>query len=451
MSSLIPASAPIRGHDASPRGDAGQPSRPARRGIVVIAGLVFASALLVRAVLFSGGLGFQYPDERDYLRIAHSIATSGTFDGGPDKEWPEEFRAPALPYLLGLLMHLNFSIAEIRWLVGVLNALFPVAIFLAARQVTGRMFYAILAASVAVLHPFHARASFALTTDALTATIAAFAMLAFLHDVQYPEWRKWSRPLCGLLLGFAAFFRSNLLLLAIPVLAYWVIQATRGSANRRLLRASTGAIAMAAVILPVAALRSSQEGRLLLITDGGSEILWRGNCEFSLGYLDGTRTAQQYLADYRKTVGQDWGKAAASSRSFAAVRRFVEAEPGAWLRLKLRMLFETWRPWPSFKEDPGVASLAPAARGAVRAAKLAWNLLILVLLLRVLWLLPSLLRRPGAAVFVGFVATATVFGVLLSPDPRYRMPFDAALLLLNLPWSPRRSCESGPSVEGAEP
>jgi hypothetical protein len=237
--------------------------------------------------------------------------------------------------------------------------------------------------------------------------------------------------------------------MTIPIFALWAWQAWRARSGEELKRLLTAFLAWFAVLAPFVAVRSAQEHRFLLLTDAGSEILWRGNSERSEDYLDGTRTPAEYVQDYRDTVGDALGKPEAESRALGSVRHFVESRTGDWVRLKARMFFETWRPWPSFREDADVSRLGPLARRAVQFAKLGWYLLIFFLLVRGVARGGCLWRRdPGMLVPLGWIAIATLFGTAFSPDPRYRLPFDMALVMLNVPWGGAGETITGRTARG---
>lgn len=409
---------------------------------IAICVATFVLALGLRAGLHFGGLGFVYPDERDYLLIAHSLAERAAYDGGPTKQWPEYFRAPGLPYFLAVLFKFSVSIDAARWIVASLASFWPVLTFLTVRQLTQRLLPSLCAGLFCVFHPFHARASFQLTTDAITASLAALALLLFVMNVRNPG-RRATLVAAGAALGVLVCFRTNLALFCLPMGAYWLWRTRRPpdevSGGGRVWPV---VVAFFAVVAPFVIARSVQEGRFLPLTEAGSEIFWRGNSSYTRSYLDGDAKADNYLNDYHSVVGDQWGKAGGPRRAYANAMLFIREHPREWLQLKARMLFETWRPWPTFREDEAIVGLALFWRAVIVALKACWYLLVAALLAWTLSRMHRILRDPLMLAFLGLLVMATAFGVVFFPGTRYRMPYDVVLVALCWGWRPASSSHS---------
>ncbi|MEN6527107.1 MAG: glycosyltransferase family 39 protein, partial [Candidatus Polarisedimenticolia bacterium] len=373
---------------------------------------------------FQCGYAAPAPDEADYVGIARNLAARGAFENAPGGFWPAYFRAPLLPYALAALFKLGAGIAAARGALCLLNALFPLFALRLARELGAPRWACGAAALAAAFHPLHVRLSAALTTDALAATLVAASLWAAVREARRgPSLR--SRAALGLLFGAMVCLRTNLGLFAAGCAVVWLLD-RRFAPRRRLPLAGVAVLAAFAVALPAAALRSAQEGRALFVTDGGSELLWRGNSSFARDYLDGRGAG--YLDAYRAAAGGDPRSPEGAARARAAALRDVAAAPFAWLAVKARFLFETWRPWPTF--DRAATRGGGDGGFAGDAAKLLW-----FALMDGCWLATALGRRRLAGrqetlLLAAALILAPLFGMVRCPDHRYRLPAHAGVLAL---------------------
>jgi len=385
---------------------------------------LFVGAALIRWACFHFGFDVQAPDEADYVGIARNLAARGAFEAPAECFWPAYFRAPLLPYALAAFFKLGVGIDGTRLVLCLINALFPLFALGLARELGAPPSARGAAGLLAAFHPLHVRLSEVLMTDALAATLMAAVFWAAAREARRGP-SVSSRAALGLSLGAMVCLRTNLGLFAVGFSVAWMFD-RRFAPRRRLLLVGAAALAAFAVAVPAAVLRSVQENRMLLITDGGSELFWRGNSSFASEYLDGNTGA--YLDAYRAAAGGAPRAPEGAVRARAAAWDYISARPRAWLTSKARMLFATWRPLPTFD--------SPATRGggdggaAGRIAKLLW-----FALLDGCWFVVFLGRRrlagrPEALPLVAALVVATAFGAAFVPDHRYRMPADTALLAL---------------------
>lgn len=395
---------------------------------------LFLVSFLVRFGVYAASMNFSFPDEADYVQLGTRIATTGLYGPNEGLAWPGIFRAPGLPYLLGGLYRLGLETNTLRVLLGILASALAPSIFFFLRSLGLSTFLALVPSLALAFHPVHVRASFELTTDAVTTTIGAFGLA--LYAAAIPNGRVGWLVGLGATMGTLVTLRTNLLFFAGPVVATAVRAVYR---TGRLRPAALLAFAAFAPIAIFAAVRSAEEGRFLPLSDAGSEVFWRGNSMFTSGYLDGTRDSSTYLSDYRHTVGDAYGTPEASRRAYATAFSFIRSEPVAWAVLKARMLWRTWHVWPSFGMDPVVSRLAPLPRFAVQASKVAWAAIIAAALGLAIAGLAWGQESRISPVLAALVVAATLFGVFFYCDARYRMPYDAALFALAAIAVSRRS------------
>ena len=388
---------------------------------------LFAAAFAVRIAIHIGGMENPLPDERDYTAIASSLANGQGYSAGADRIWPEYFRAPGIPYLLSGVSRLGLSWSVARWILASANSLLAPILFCIGLALAGRRDVALLLGLVGCLHPEHARCSFEFVPDALATTVAAGAILAVVGQ-RSRDGDTTTNIWGGCLLGAAACLRSNMILLWLPVLGLWTWRAFYRPARRSSPALFVGVAAILATVLPAVALRSLDEGRILFLTDAGSEVFWRGNNEHTLDYLRGGPA--DVVADYKLVVGDRYGAPGAAGRAFAAGFEYIRRGPLEWLALKSTMLYDLWRPWPTFIPPPVATRLTGAALTCANVAKIGWVLLTDLLLVVVAVRACRIGRDEPALLLLAMVLVGTVFGVVCFPDHRYRMPIDIALAIL---------------------
>ncbi len=425
---------------ATPRPEGQTPIGPRDVSALVI---LFAAGLAIRVLVHAKGWGFQYPDERDYLAIARALVEHGTFDAGPDRQWPEVFRAPLLPYVLSALLRAGLGLGALRAAFLAVSALLGPAAFVLLRRLGTPRLVALGGALLFAVHPTHVRASDQLTTDAWACVLAGIALVLLNEVLVRPPGAGLALPLAaGAALGLLGCLRTNLLIFGAPALLIlaWRSRSQPGPALRDL------AFLAAALLVPVGlftAIRSSQEGRFLPLSDAGSEIFWRGNSVHTAEYLDGTRSPAEYLQDYRDVVGDAWGRQDASRRAWRAGLSFIVEHPSRWAGLKLKMAWETWRLWPSFQNSTVPESMGRSARFVLDAARVGWALVVDALLLGAIAGCGPARRRPELLALAGILCIATLFGVIFFSEARYRMPLDLALAGLALAGCCGRFMEQG--------
>jgi len=169
----------------------------------------------------------------------------------------------------------------------------------------------------------------------------------------------------GILLGFAALGKPNLLLFA-PVGSVWLFvhgrsnsgpraaratrrgqRAGRRGAGRRVLPAAIFFVACGLTILPATVHNYRAEGDLIPVSSNGGINLWIGNNPRSPGIFNvpaemrfDLRIASKAVAE--RTVGRELTAGEVSRFWSGEALRFVRESPGEWLRLTGRKLALFW-------------------------------------------------------------------------------------------------------------
>jgi len=288
----------------------------------------------------------------------------------------------------------------------------------------------------------------------LTETLYLFLAVAALR--LYLACRAHDRPLpwlaCGLLCGLAAVTRTTFLLSSL-LLGLWLVvercptpSRAGGATWRGLLRSTLGfGIGLALVVAVPAAHNATLGGDLVLVNSSGGVNFYMGNHEGAKGRyhvpaeiaVETVQNPRLMRETFRRLAEEEAGgplkDSQVSAHYLAKGMAFIREHPGAWLRLSLLKLAQTFE---SF-EFPGERNYYQACR---YSSVLRWTpgRYPLVLGLALLGLF-ALRRRQLLAAVPLFLQIAAVLAVLLGffVTDRFRLalvPYLAVLAGAGLEW-----------------
>ncbi len=345
------------------------------------------------------------------------------------------YQAPLYPYFLGAVYAIaGDGAAVVRVIQAAIGAASCALLAAAGIALFGRI-GAIAGVLLAIYPP-------AIFLDGLLdkSTLVGFftAALLYLLSAGHVKFREFA---AGVVLGLLALTRENALLLALPVLAWFVLaerpaDSTDSPATHR--RSWLAALAFVAggalVLLPVGARNYAVGGEFLLTTSQFGPNFYIGNHAGATGFYDalvpGHESAADERADAVRIAEQASGRTLTPSEvsSFWTARAFdfIRTEPGAWLRLLARKLVltlnagetadtesqEVYAEWSSLLRVLGFFTFGVVLCGAVFGACLSlkdWR--------RLWWL-------------YAIALTYTLSVVAFYLFARYRFPLVPVLLLL---------------------
>lgn len=223
------------------------------------------------------------------------------------------------------------------------GALTWVTAALASRLSTAALAPACAAVLVA-LHPglvvYSALKAHPLVLDAL------FFTLTLLLSIRLFERMTAGRAIAlGAAVGVGTLSRGTIVIF-LPIAGLWLLLVTASSRRLDVVRSLTLAAAVATAIIAPWTIRSSLlHGRFVFILTTDAEDFWRGNNPYATGhsYVDANRIVltsipPDELADLQRQPDE-----LSQARWFAErARAFVRENPGAFVRLTFRKLFQFW-------------------------------------------------------------------------------------------------------------
>ena len=261
------------------------------------------------------------------------------------------YQAPLYPYFLGALYKVFGSgAATIRVVQAAIGAGSCVLVGAAGIALFGE--WGALAGVLLAVYPS------AIFQDGLLekSTLAGFFTAALLL-VLSARATRYRHVLAGIVLGLLALTRENALLLAVPILAWFLID-TRPTATdeqpstrtRRSLRAAAFAAGCALVLLPVAVRNYAVGGEFNLTTSQFGPNFYIGNHEGAPGLYDPLVTGHGSAADEQidatrlaeEATGRALSPNEVSSYWTGRALQFIRAHPGAWLGQLARKLALTY-------------------------------------------------------------------------------------------------------------
>lgn len=272
-----------------------------------------------------------------------------------------------------------------------------------------------------------------LLRTSLVIFLALVTLLLLLSAAESKGSWKWAAA--GLLLGFSALARENILLF-VPFIFMWMFISLRGTASTGSLmqKGLVLLIATAAVILPVTVRNYIVGGDLVLISSQGGLNFYIGNNR------DADRTiALQPGAGWDEMAGMPsrqhglWKPSDQSRWFFSEALDFIVDDPVGWLRIMIKKFVFFWN---GYEYTPNndinfFRDKSPLLRALVRPG---WIVIIPFGLIAPLALLGMALAagtRPAGKILLLqlFVISYTVSVVLFHVRARYRLPVVPVLLV----------------------
>jgi tetratricopeptide (TPR) repeat protein len=345
------------------------------------------------------------------------------------------YQAPLYPYFLAAVYSLvGDSVMGVRFIQAVIGAASCTLLAAAGIALFGRR--GVVAGVLLAVYPP------AIFLDGLLdkSTLVCFLTTALLYLLSAGQVR-FRELMAGVILGLLSLARENALLLALPVVAWFVFGRSRRGSRDSGATSSAPWLAAAAfvggfalVLTPVALRNYAIGGEFVLTTSQFGPNFYIGNHAGASGLYDplvpGHGSAADERADAVRIAQEAAGRPLSASEvsSFWTRRAldFIRAEPGAWLRLQVRKLALTFNAieiadtesqdvyaeWSSLLRGLSLFSFGVIACGAAFGTWLSLNEW------RRLWWLYAV-----AAIYTLSIVSFYVFA-------RYRFPLVPLLLLL---------------------
>lgn len=219
------------------------------------------------------------------------------------------------------------------------------SIMLIARRLGARNSFAILAALLYAFYPLAIVYSCITMPNTLNALLAAAIVYGILR---VPRDRPAAWAGLGLLAGFAALGWAAWLMIAIALLAYWLV--FRPSNGPTLPATLVFTLAFLLPLIPIARHNTRAEGSFVLLTTHGGFNFYMGNHERATGYpvrvQDFRMSARAMLEDAHRAAeraeGHTLSRAESSAWWSTRARAFWQAHPNDALKLTAYKLLLFW-------------------------------------------------------------------------------------------------------------
>jgi 4-amino-4-deoxy-L-arabinose transferase-like glycosyltransferase len=273
---------------------------PPRRALSIIALVAVAHAALF-AIYQKPEWDSSWDDQVGYQRLAHALATTGTFTRNPEVRpfVPETIRTPVYPLFVAAVYRLaGESHAAVAAAQALLFALLTLLVFaIASRLTTERV--ALAAAAFTALFPPIPYYGALVLTEVLCTVLVTTGMWFTMRALQSS---RVSEPLlAGVFFGLATLTRPNFVLLAPAIVGSIALIALWRGEWRSLLRWSGTLVAFAAILAPWIAFNAIYVHRWTISPAGGLgratwEASWQGTWPGGL-QADLTRLAEAHIDD----------------------------------------------------------------------------------------------------------------------------------------------------------
>lgn len=325
------------------------------------------------------------------------------------------------PPLYPLLVAGAYAAGGVGVLIGVqvlLSALVTVLVGELATRLAGDRRAGVAAAAAAAVYPWSFQWVGTIASENLFTPLALLAILAVLiaSDSGRTERSLWA----GVLFGIAALARNNILVLALPVAAWWAWR------SRGALRPALFAVGLAVGLFPFALYQAAIGNGLVLGSSGGGLIFYAGNNPDAARFYGGELSDEEWRDLSRRSAlgpaAYAFAGCAPDSDTvtcvegvplrdreafwYGAAWRYVTTYPGEWALLEARKLLHYWRPW----VDPRAYSTP-----VVLVSGLSFGALMVLA-----WIGMSRMRREGAGLVAAVAVGATIAGVVWLVQLRYR-------------------------------
>ncbi len=343
-------------------------------------------------------------------------------DGAAMSRWP-----PGYPYFLGAVYRLT---GDSRTAVRLAQALLGAITAVLAAELTRRTISARVGLAcgllVAVL-PTHVLYSSLLMSEVLFTFLIVLAMLL---AVAGGGWRR--SLLTGLVLGAAALVRGHAVVLAVPIVVWWLVASRIRIADRRAAVATLSALA-GGFVLMLAPWTIRNAVQLHEFQPGSTNLgitLWTGNNPDATGAV-----MIAPVADFERET-RDLAEPEREVRFDALARdaalRYIVHHPAETLALAPRKVVETYRndrSFGSWYEPQGTGYLDPALRAWLgRLCDVYYYVLLLAAAAGMVLLLRA--RSSGSVLPLASLLIWSLVGVVFYGETRYHVP---VLPLLAIP------------------
>ena len=373
-------------------------------------------------------------DEREYLALAHSLATGAGFTYGPQHEsgTAQQFgRAPVYPMFLaaiGATAHEpQGSPTRVKVAQAALGALLVLLIGAIARHAAGPR-AGVLAAAVASVYPPLIWYPAYVLSETLYGLIALAAAFVLQLAVERSDQAHSSRAggalalLSGALAGMAVLTRPAMLFF-IPLAAIWLI------GRRHHVLALALAAAAAAVVAPWTARNYRVYDRFVLVASEGGVTFWTGNHPLARGEGDLAANPEIKLAELEfRRQHPGLSPEELEPLYYRDAFEHIRSNVGWWLGLLARKAFFTVVP-----VGPSYAVHSPR----YRILSIGAYLLVLPFALVGAPRLWRGQRRP-AALFL-LAGSAVLVCLIFFPQERFRVPIIDPVLIVCAAASGRRA------------
>ena len=373
-------------------------------------------------------------DEREYLALAHSLATGAGFTYGPQHEsgTAQQFgRAPVYPMFLAAIGATRHepqgSPTRVKVAQAALGALLVLLIGGIARHAAGSR-AGVLAAAVASVYPPLIWYPAYVLSETLYGLIALAAAFVLQLAVERSDQAHSSRAggalalLSGALAGMAVLTRPAMLFF-IPLAAIWLI------GRRHHVLALALAAAAAAVVAPWTARNYRVYDRFVLVASEGGVTFWTGNHPLARGEGDLAANPEIKLAELEfRRQHPGLSPEELEPLYYRDAFEHIRGNFGWWLGLIAKKAFFTLVP-------VGPSYAVHSTR--YRILSIGAYLLVLPFALvgaRRLWHGP----RPPTAVFL-LGGSAVLVCLIFFPQERFRVPIIDPVLIVCAAASGRRA------------
>jgi 4-amino-4-deoxy-L-arabinose transferase-like glycosyltransferase len=375
-----------------------------------VVAVALGSVLLLAAVLSVALLGdeLRYPDERDYLRLARSLADDGRF---AIRGEPTASRPPGYPFLLAPFVAIGVGTAPLRLVNFVCLAGTAYCVYRLVRLVAPPA-YGYLAAAGVIIYPFSLYTAGTFYPQVPSALALVGSVLLLHRGIDRRSHRLASVALSGLLFGASILMVPNQAFLVLVVVA-WIAFIRP---HRR--TAVLGVFLAATAVLPAAWTARNLvrfEEVVFISTNGGLNLLLGNsedagansgvNVDISRYEARGRRLGEFERDRYYRDAALDW----------------VRDNPGDALALYARKVANYF----NFRNDLYVNEEASPLRDVIGAVSFLPLLALLAVRLALARRYPPC-RLEGLV--IGLYLSNAVFLALFFTRVRFRLPLDLLLI-----------------------
>lgn len=313
------------------------------RGVAVwqIIGIV---ALLLRlgAGVATGGLW--RPELNEYDAIARNILAGDGFTYPHLGVAYHSYAPPLYSWITAAAYWATGSILAVMLLQVVAGTALAAITGVIATRLFGGWIAGAAAGMLVALHPglvvYNATKAHPLTFDAF---FFALVLLQAFRLAERPTMRRAAE--LGMIVGIGTLSRGTIIIF-LPIVCMWLLIMKPRSSRRAAMRCAVVAgLCTAAVVAPWTIRNSVLHDRFVFLVTVDSEAFWRGNNPYATGhsYIDAGRTVLGALPeDEMRDLLRQPGELAQAAWFATRASSFIQADPGAFIRLTLLKFLHFW-------------------------------------------------------------------------------------------------------------